>query len=137
MWTARFGHVHDFGENPEYGHDVTKKYNSKSTLKSVSMIYMQSVFLWWAAIYEAGGTPGILWNDYATDGVVSSTQKREMEFFNVKMKEALNTPEGKKWAALGGNGDTGTDGKWSYDESYVRAVLREAADSRVPGQLPS
>ncbi len=97
-----------------------------SMQRSVTMFTMGSVFQYWKAMYEGGGIPGIMWQDYVCGLYVTSTQYKEMLFFKEKMQEMLATPEGKAWAE---NIPQGADespladyatGAFSYAESYIR-----------------
>ena len=136
MMQGLYARKNDTGENPEYGTDYTTEYNSVSTVKHMFVPTRISAFLWFAATYEAGGSPGVLWNDYTVDGAQYHTQKREMMFFNKKLQETLGTPEGIAWVNAGG-GSYNPDaipGKWSYEPSYVQDVLDKAMREHVPGQ---
>ena len=63
------------------------------------MHVLTALYPWFKAVYEEGGVPGILWEDYQCDGFATETQKREMRFFKEKLQEAMNTPEAKKAAS--------------------------------------
>jgi len=38
---------------------------------------------------EEGGIPGVIWEDFECDGFVTETQKKELRFYQEKLKEAL------------------------------------------------
>ena len=97
--TPSFNHCTDIVVNPYVGSfDVAEKYNTKDYQKSCAIGRSASLFTWFKAIYEAGGVPGTMWQDYACDLYVTTTQYKELQFFNQKVKEMLSTEEGKAWA---------------------------------------
>ncbi len=97
--TPSFNHLTDIVVNPYVGtFDVSEKYNTKDYQKSCAIGRSASLFTWCKAIYEAGGVPGTMWMDYACDLYVTTTQYKELQFFNQKIEEMLSTEEGKEWA---------------------------------------
>jgi hypothetical protein len=87
--------------NKKYGTDYQLHYNLPESRKGIMMHCLTAVFPWWKAVYEEGGAPGILWDDYECDAFVTETQKREMRFFEEKLTRALSTPAAKKARAAG------------------------------------
>ena len=97
--TPSFNHLTDIVVNPYVGtFDVSEKYNTTDYQKSCAIGRNASLFTWFKAIYEAGGVPGTMWQDYACDLYVTATQYKELQFFNQKVQEMLSTEEGKAWA---------------------------------------
>lgn len=111
-------------------------------MKGAYINTVTAVYPYFKAVYENGGIPGILWQDYLCDGYVTSTQFRELCFFRRKLDEMLETPEGKAWAqgkGMENNGfRTGSLGKWSYDAEYIRReifhVQQEAREHKYTGR---
>lgn len=93
-----------------------------------------SVFQSFKAIYENGGIPGILWEDYLCDGYVTETQQKEMKFYSQKIAEMMKSPEAQAWSV--------TDvpdvqavydlakGGYSYQEAFLDAELVRALANR-------
>lgn len=97
VYLAQFDNMRDIAINSKYGTDFTIHYNLSEPKKGTMMHCLTAVYPWFKAMYESGGVPGILWEDYLCDGFATETQKREMRLFKDKLNEALSTPEGKKW----------------------------------------
>ena len=57
---------------------------------------LTALYPWFQAVYESGGVPGILWEDYQCDGFATETQKREMRLFREKLQEAISTPAARR-----------------------------------------
>ncbi len=127
--------MRDIAINPHYGQDYSVRYNiGDGPSRGAYISTVISLFGWYKATYENGGIPGVLWEDYLCDGYVTSMQQKEMKFFSQKLKEALDTPEGKAWAeaetvnqkevvknSLGVN---------SYPKDYVAACIAKCKESR-------
>ncbi len=113
--------------NPKYGKDFTDMYNiTGEHTKAVMINTTVSLYEWWKATYENGGIPGILWSDYLCDGYATATQRREIEFFIAKLKGAIDTPEGQKWATEFEHDESvleGSKGVYSYDSEFVKAQI--------------
>ena len=80
-------------------------------------------------MYEGGGIPGVMWQDYYCDGFITSTQYKELQFYTTKIREMLATEKGREWAA---NFDAPSrafekDVKaiWSYPQEYIDKVLAQ------------
>ncbi len=93
-----------------------------------------SLFQSFKAIYENGGIPGVLWEDYLCDGYVTETQQKEMKFFSSKIAEMMQTPEAQKWATTNVPDVQSiyatSKGAYSYPESYIQAEIDKALAAR-------
>jgi len=131
--------IRDVAINEKYGRSYQRNYNLKSNDRGVLMDTLVSGFGIWKATYEAGGVPGLMWQDYLCAAYLSETQFKELRFFKEKMDAALSTPEGKKWASQSGP-DTGwtkkSSGQFSYDTNYVKKVISDTEKKRKPGHAP-
>ncbi len=125
----QFDRMRDIAVNDTYGTDFTSDYNLEGKqCKGAYINTVCSVFEWYKATYEAGGTPGILWQDYLCDGYATSTQKKEIAFFSAKLAEAMDTPEGRKWMTdftVDENALKNAEGRYSYDLDFVLSQIRE------------
>ena len=127
----QFNRMRDIAINDLYGEaQYVTEYNLKDEgAKGAYISTMNSLFTWWKAAYEGGGVPGILWQDYLCDGLVTQTQYREMKFFKQKIEEMLATDEGKEWATNFELPDQSwkdeTPGKWSYPKEYIEKTIQE------------
>lgn len=97
MYLPTFNKMRDIAVNEKYGDDYTTHYNLETKSKGAVIHTLTASFPWFKAVYEAGGTPGIMWEDFECDGIVGETQKKELRFYQEKLKEALETEEGRKW----------------------------------------
>ena len=127
--------MRDIAINPHYGQDYSIRYNiADGPSRGAYISTVISLFGWYKATYENGGIPGVLWEDYLCDGYVTSMQIKEMKFFTKKLKEALDTPEGKAWA----EGNTidqkkiveNSLGVNSYPKEYVASCIEKCKNSR-------
>ncbi|WP_319586296.1 hypothetical protein [uncultured Desulfobulbus sp.] len=82
--------------NDKYGIDYQLHYNLSEPKKGIMMHCLTAVYPWFKAVYEEGGAPGILWDDYLCDAFITETQKREMKFFKGNLEQALSTPAAVK-----------------------------------------
>ncbi|MBO5273676.1 MAG: hypothetical protein J6I45_03580 [Clostridia bacterium] len=99
MLLPQFNRMRDIASNSKWGNDFSYEYNTTgNTKKGAYISTVCSVYTWYKATYENGGVPGILWQDHLCDGYATSTQMKEIAFFTKKLREALDTPEGKEWA---------------------------------------
>ena len=99
---------------------------------------VRSLFESYKAIYEAGGIPGILWEDYLCDGFATETQQKEMKFYSKKIAEAMQTEAAKKWSEEDRE-DWVLDEKsavFSYPPAYVRSEIERVRNLRNPEQGP-
>ncbi len=99
VYFPQFDNMRDIAINVKYGTEYQVHYNLPEPRKGQIMHTLTAVYPWFVATYEAGGVPGILWEDYQCDGFATETQKREMRFFARKLSEALNTDEAKRLRA--------------------------------------
>ncbi|MHB0999129.1 MAG: beta-galactosidase [Armatimonadota bacterium] len=96
VYLAQFDNMRDIAINEKYGTEYQTHYNLPTPKKGAMMHRLTALYPWFKAVYEEGGVPGILWEDYTCDGFATETQKREMRFFKQKLNDALNTPEAKR-----------------------------------------
>jgi hypothetical protein len=133
MYLPQFDNMRDIAINDKYGTEYGMHYNLPSAKKGAMMHVLTAVYPWFKATYEAGGVPGILWEDYQCDGFATETQKREMRFFADKLRDALNIPDAHESRAVTGGLPSqqwrkGSRGLWSYkpngDSSDRRSTSR-------------
>lgn len=111
------------------------EYNLEGTdLAGVYINTQTSVFQAFRAIYENGGIPGVLWEDYLCDGYVTETQQKEMKFYSSKIAEMMQTEEAKTWATTNVQDVQSVYNKsvsqYSYDEAFLDAELQRAMKNR-------
>ncbi len=119
--------LRDMAVNEKYGGDYSAHFhiNGKAT-KAVQVNTTVSLYEWWKATYENHGVPGLLWSDWLVDGYATMTQRREIEFFVSKLKEAMKTPEGIKWSTEFEHDESVLDGAVStpaYKDSFVQGMI--------------
>lgn len=135
MHLVQFDRLREIAINPKYGQDysVTYNLNGENTM-GVYINTTRSLFEWYKATYEAGGIPGILWEDYLCDGFTTETQIKEMKFYSEKIAESMKSPEAVTWA----NAET-TDAKaavsnskgvYSYEPQYVADLIEKCEAAR-------
>jgi len=93
MLMPQFDNMRDVVINDTYGDDYTVNYNLSNNKKGALIHTLTAVFPWWKATYEAGGVPGILWQDFQCDGFVTETQMKEMQFFKARMDKTLSAKD--------------------------------------------
>lgn len=126
---AQFNRMRDIAINPLYGTSLyTTEYNltDDGMTKGAYISTCTALFPWFKAVYEGGGVPGILWQDYLCDGMATSTQYKEIKFYKEKIEEMLATEEGTAWAENFEKLDQSWRdevGAWSYPEEYVESVV--------------
>ena len=117
--------------NPIYGESkYVTDYNLKDTsLKGTVIGTTPALFPYLKAMYEGGGIPGVMWQDYHCDGYITSTQYKELKFYTQKIQEMLQTKEGKEWAtnfeAPDRSFEKDVKAIWSYPKEYIEKVLAE------------
>ena len=93
-----------------------------------------SVFQTYKAVYENGGIPGVLWEDYLCDGYVTETQQKEMKFYSSKIAQMMESDEAKAWAVTDApNVQAVYDlavAEYSYSEDFLNATLEQALAAR-------
>jgi hypothetical protein len=94
-YLPQFDNMRDIAINVRYGSDYQIHYNLPAPRKGYMMHCLTALYPWFAAMYEEGGIPGILWEDYQCDGFATETQKREMRFFLGKLRAAMARPEAR------------------------------------------
>lgn len=92
-YLAQFDNMRDIAINTKYGSEYGINYNLPEPRKGAMMHVLAALYPWFTAVYEEGGAPGLLWEDYQCDGFATATQKREMRFFKEKLEKAISTPE--------------------------------------------
>lgn len=124
-------HMRDTLINPYYGNSkYVVDYNlTDTTQKGACIDTTTALFPYLKAMYEGGGIPGVMWQDYYCDGFITSTQYKELKFYTQKIQEMLSTEAGKEWAT---NFETSErtfekDVKeiWSYPREYIEKVVAE------------
>ena len=118
-YLPQFDNMRDIAINARYGSDYQVHYNLPEPRKGYMMHVLTAVYPWFKAVYEEGGIPGILWEDYQCDGFASQTQKREMAVFHEHLDRTLSTAEAKQARAAGikplsQEWRKGSWAKWSY-----------------------
>ncbi len=135
----QYDRLRDIAINPLYGQDYSKEYNlSGPDTQGVYINTIRSLFESYKAIYEAGGIPGVLWEDYLCDGFVTETQQLEMKFFSEKIKEAMKLPENREWAREGSAEHMRPipeDAHFSYPREYVQSEIERVLALRKKGEL--
>ena len=127
---AQFNRMRDIAINPLYGETkYTTEYNlpEDGMTRGAYISTCTALFPWFKAVYEGGGVPGILWQDYLCDGMTTSTQFKEMKFYKEKIDEMLATDEGKAWATDFELPDQSwkaeVPGAWSYPKEYIESMV--------------
>lgn len=126
---AQFNRMRDIIVNEYYGDTKYRtEYNLPDGMSRGAYISTcTALFPWFKAVYEGGGVPGILWQDYLCDGMTTSTQYKEMKFFAQKVGEMLATEEGKAWSENFTQPDQswkdGVPGAWSYPKDYIAETI--------------
>lgn len=104
--------------------------NESGNIKGAYIRTVAALFPWFKATYEAGGVPGLLWQDYISSSICTSTQYKELKFFHKKVEEMLSTDEGKAWASNFTQPDQSwresTATAWSYPSEYIRQTIDSA-----------
>ncbi|MBR3844325.1 MAG: hypothetical protein IKM39_02330, partial [Clostridia bacterium] len=105
-----------------------------SSLMGVYINTQTSIFQAFKAIYENGGIPGVLWEDYLCDGFVTETQQKEMKFYSQKIAEMMETEEAKTWATTNVQDVQSVYAKavsqYSYDEAFLDSEIERALKNR-------
>ena len=139
MHLAQFDRMRDIAINEKYGEDYAVNYNlSGPATRGAYISTTISLFTWFKAIYEGGGVPGLLWQDYLCDGYATETQRREIRFFTDKLEEMLRTPEGKRWASEFTPPEEAvlstSRGLYSYPQEQVADMVRAFEQKRRNAQ---
>ncbi len=127
--------MRDIAINSKYGDNYAKHYNlSGNNTKGAYINTQVSVFECFKTIYENGGIPGILWEDYLCDGYVTETQQKEMKFYASKIADMMSTDEAKAWATTNVPDANAVLSKsnsvFSYDENYIQTKINKVKASR-------
>lgn len=77
-YVPQFDHMRDILLNDHYGREYKLHYGLDEPRQGMMIHCLSAAYPWWKATYEEGGAPGIIWSDYACDGFVTETQKREL-----------------------------------------------------------
>lgn len=88
--------MRDIVLNEKFGRQYEIHYNVDTPTKGYMSHNLHALYPWFKIMYEEGAIPGVLWEDYQCGGFVTNTQKREMKFFQEKLRKALDTPEAIK-----------------------------------------
>ncbi len=130
--------MRDIALNPKYADAMyTVEYNLDPTSDDLCGAYMNtqlSVFQMFKAVYENGGIPGVLWEDYLCDGYVTETQQKDMKFYAAKIAEMMETDEAKAWATTNvpdvASVYAKSKGTYIYNEAFLDAELKRALENR-------
>ena len=128
--------MRDIAINPQYADSVYDiEYNMEDCNICGAYINTQlSVFEMFKAVYENGGIPGVLWEDYLCDGYVTETQQKDMKFYASKIAEMMQTDEAKAWATTNvpdvESVYAQSKGTYIYDEAFLDAELKRALENR-------
>ena len=128
--------MRDIAINSKYGDSrYGVHYNlSGSNTKGAYINTQVSVFQSFKAIYENGGIPGVLWQDYLCDGYVTETQQKEMKFYSSKIAQMMETKEAKAWATTNVPNVESiystSNGVYSYDEAYLEGQIATVLATR-------
>ena len=105
-----------------------------ANLSGVYINTQTSIFQAFKAIYENGGIPGVLWEDYLCDGYVTETQQKEMKFFSSKIAQMMQTEEAKAWATTNVQDVQSVYSKavsqYSYNEAFLDSEIERAMKNR-------
>jgi hypothetical protein len=128
--------MRDIAINSKYGDDYSVHYNlTGSNTKGAYINTQISVFQVFKAIYENGGIPGVLWEDYLCDGYVTETQQKEMKFYSSKIAEMMATEEAQIWATTNvpdvESVYAKSNGVYSYKPSYIQSEIDAAIKRRA------
>jgi len=93
MYLPYFNDMRDVVINDRYGKDYQVDYNISNPKKGYVAHCLVALYPWFKTMYEEGGIPGILWEDYQCVGFATETQKKEMRLFMKKLTEAISTPQ--------------------------------------------
>ena len=129
MQLGVFVRQNDIAVNTQYGSDDwALDFNLKSGSKGAFVGTLRALFPWYAATYEAGGAPGVMWQDYLCNAFITSTQFKELKFYTQKINEMLSTPEGEKWARnfkpQNSEWKNSSMKKYSYPEEYIAELIK-------------
>ena len=128
--------MRDIAINSKYGDDYSVHYNlTGNNTKGAYINTHTSVFQVFKAIYENGGIPGVLWEDYLCDGYITETQQKEMKFYSSKIAEMMATPEAQLWATTNvpdvESVYAKSNGVYSYKPSYIQSEIDAAIKRRA------
>ena len=127
MLMPQFNNMRDVAINERYGRDFSKNYNLEKPQLGAYVKALTALFPWWKATYEAGGVPGILWQDLGCDGVVTETQQKEMKFFKAKIEQMLSDSKIQKQRKMKKLEPVITEGKYSYNPAYIDEIIRKVS----------
>ncbi len=130
--------MRDIAINPQYADAMyTIEYNLDPASDDLCGAYINtqlSVFQMFKAVYENGGIPGVLWEDYLCDGYVTETQQKDMKFYASKIAEMMETDEAKAWATTDvpdvQSVYAESKGTYIYNEAFLDSELKRALENR-------
>lgn len=135
MPLMQINRMRDIAINSKYGDNYAKHYNlSGNNTKGAYISTQVSPFECFKAIYENGGIPGVLWEDYLCDGYITETQKKDMKFYASKIADMMSTDEAKEWSSTNVPDVNSVLGKsigaYSYSENYIQTKINKTKASR-------
>jgi len=132
MWLPQFDNMRDVVINSRYGDEnYTIYYNTTNKISGAMIHVLCAVYPWWKATYDAGGVPGILWQDLLCDGFVTETQMKEMQYFKAKMDAALNTKKALADRKKIGKpvGPSNNKVVWNYEQDFIQSIIDKVKKS--------
>jgi Beta-galactosidase len=88
-YLPEFNDMRDIAINDTVGRSYQTSYNLDKPQKGFMMHVLTASYPWYQAIEEEGGIPGVLWEDFECDGYMTEVQKKELQFYQSKIDEAL------------------------------------------------
>ena len=127
--------MRDIAINSKFGDNYAKHYNlTGSNTKGAYINAQVSLFESFKAIYENGGIPGVLWEDYLCDGYVTETGQKEMKFYASKIADMMRTDEAKAWASTNVPDANAvlskSNGVYSYNPNYIQTKINKVKANR-------
>lgn len=132
MVMPQFDVMRDFAINDKYGRDAKAQFNLTEDKKFAIVYSLSALFPWWKATYEAGGVPGVLWQDLQCDGIVTETQQKEMKYFKSRLEKELNKPEVLKQRKVKNiYPQEIQEGKYTYDPEFIIDIIETVQNDRL------
>ncbi len=88
-YLPQFDGMRDMFLNDDYGREWQIHYNIPQPKHALMVHCLTAAYPWFRVTYEEGHCPGVLWEDYACDGFVTVTQKKEIRLFRDALNRAM------------------------------------------------